>query len=375
MGRFLIYIAVLAGALFSACTQNDVTDGLMQEGQLAQIEASVAFDGQDFSSDSQIIPMRSANIPYYNFAFCNSEFVVLRDLGDRYQVVSFENYTNNDDVVSMKIDKSTVYSLTDFNIQNTKMVLQEGKYLAYLMINGPVRVFFDIPQKGTILPKDWSVIDGPVSYLSGIRAMYFQSVSFEVKRNEGLNGPLEQELSFDRMTRLCSPVRFIHNLKGDAPKELYVYMNIRGKKSAIPTGITATGEFLMSEDESEVLFNTDKTRFVTLYKNAELSQSDDSWSLPSYRNSGKTSLFVPIAEDAKEVNLELEITSIEGSASRYFTGSVKVPVTLRRDSITEVFLEIPSKNILQVSYEDQGAFRNKWENQYPDIRYQYLEYN
>lgn len=84
---------------------------------------------------------------------------------------------------------------------------------------------------------------------------------------------------------------------------------------------------------------------------------------------------MPIAEDAKEVNLELEITSIEGSASRYFTGSVKVPVTLRRDSITEVFLEIPSKNILQVSYEDQGAFRNKWENQYPDIRYQYLEYN
>lgn len=206
--------------------------------------------------------------------------------------------------------------------------------------------------------------------------MYFQSVSFEVKRNEGLNGPLEQDLSFDQMTRFCSPVRFVHKLKGDAPKELYVYMNIRGKKNAIPTGITATGEFLMSEDESEVLFNTDKTRFVTLYKNMELSsQSDGSWSLPNYRNSGKTSLFVPIAEDIKEVNLELEITSIEGSVSQYFTGNVKVPVTLRRDSITEVFLEILSKEKIEVSYDDQGAFRSKWEALHPDIPYQYLEYN
>ena len=371
MGRFLIYITVLAGVLFSACTQNDPMESQKEE-TLTQINASVVFNAQEFSSDSQIIPMRSANIPYYNFALCNSEFVVLRDLGDQYQVVNFESHKEE---LAMKIDKSAVYSLSDFNIKNTQMVLQEGKYLAYLMINGPVRAFNIIPQKGDILPKDWSVIDGPVSYLSGNRAMFFQSVSFEVKRNEGLNGPLEQDLSFDQMTRFCSPVRFVHYIKGATLNELYVYMNIRGKKNAIPMGITATGEFLMSTDESEVLFNTDKARFVTLYRIAELSQDNDSWNLPSYRNSGKTSLFVPIAEDKKEVELELEVTSIDDSFVTYFSGSVKIPVTLKRDSVSEIFLETLPNNKLEFSYDDQGAFRSKWEASHPDIPYQYLEYN
>ncbi len=372
MGRILIYIMVWAGILFSACTQDDSPELQAQEEQLTQINASVVFDAQDFSSDSQIVPMRSANIPYYNFALCNSEFVVLRDLGDKYQVINFESHKEE---VAMKIDKSTVYSLSDFNIKNTKLVLQEGKYLAYLMINGPVRAFNIIPQKGDTLPKNWSVIEGPESYLNGIRAMYFQSISFEVERNEGLNGPQEQDLFFDKMTRFCSPVRFIHYINGANLNELYVYMNIRGKKNAIPMGITATGEFLMSTDDSEVLFNgVGKQRFVTLYRNAALSLTNDSWSLPSYRNSGKTSLFVPVADDVKEVRLELEITSIEDSFTGYFSGSVKIPVTLRRDSISEIFLETLPKG-LEVSYDDQKAFRSKWEALHPDIPYQYLEYN
>lgn len=385
------YIKLRAGMIagFSAlalysCSNQDLPSSADAPENASMVSFNLSFN-QDFDIGHEIIPMpdmacsRAEGSAYNNFKMYSGQLAIMKELSDgRYFVYRTLEPVLNSGTPTYLDGKM---NLADYIEGAGQVYLLPGEYYAVLMINGPL----DFLQEGDILDKNESIID-EISYLHSLRDMYFASQKFTVQKGDQLQpNPDDSNTVVNlKADRLASPVRFILTTDDKYQKAYGVKMEmgISAKGSEIPAGMNIKGEYIW-KPASDIISLNSKMDVV----HTRISDNENSkwYMFPSYAEkdvSVPTSPFFFTRIDGKTdvtVNFNISKLYLTVSGEVLYEGAVNVNnVKVSPDHITNIILNYSSKDgklSYSVDEEEIQYIESLWNSSYPDVPFNYIEYN
>ena len=375
----------LACALCGCSSQLDDVDGMYTPGNCDSV--AVAFNAKladGLAIDHDVIPMRAVWIDgtetqqYNNFKLYSGQLAILKELDDgRYVVYKTLEPVLNAGVPTYLDGKM---NLADYLEGADHVYLLPGEYFALLMINGPL----DFLEEGEILELGQSIIDEK-TYLHSMRGMYYAVNKFTVSKEP----QLEEEANGDgsvvdlKVDRLASPVRFIFTTDNKYQKAygVKIEMDIMAESTEIPIGMDIEGNYMWS-NSGNIKIENKMTVVNTKMNNA----AEDVWYMfPTYAEkdvSVPTSPFLFTRfDDKNEITVDFNIQKLYLTVSGevIYSGSLLVEdVKLKPDCITNVVLNYSSKDgslVYSVNEEVLNGIKEMWSANYPEIPFNYIEYN
>lgn len=385
------YIKLRAGMIagFSAlalysCSNQELPSPADAPENASRVSFNLSFN-QDFNIDHEIIPMpdmagsRADAGTYNNFKMYSGQLAIMKQLSDgRYFVYrTLEPVLNSGSPTYL----DGKMNLSDYIEGAGQVYLLPGEYYAVLMINGPL----DFLQEGEILDENKSFLD-EVSYLHSLRDMYFASQKFTVQKGEQLEPNPDDSSTVVNLKadRLASPVRFILTTDDKYQKAYGVKMemDISAKGSEIPVGLNIRGEYIWKPATSIVSISSKMDVVHTRISDDENSK----WYMfPSYAEkdvSVPTSPFFFTRIDGKNdvtVNFNINKLYLTVSGEVLYEGAVYIDnVKVSPDHITNIILNYSSKEgklTYSVDEEEIQYIKSLWSSSYPNVPFNYIEYN
>lgn len=371
MLKINLYITIcvlLLSVFWVGCSQESLPEQVGPEGATVQFALEEGISELDYDTELEPMSRTESSAPSYNnFILKNSELRIYRKINEQYilQQIESDNYVSYPQALGITTENK--FNLSDFGL-NDSYVLQPGEYRACLLLNGPYYIV--TPQLiGTEAP---NILQGPGTFIenNSMREGYFSYTDFEVKKMNELDTENPQIVQFPTLKCTAIPVRIM--LETNAViNELSLNCTITSSDNSMPIGIDTEGKPIYDSGNSSASFE----HLITLYKNTGFANIF----FPFYGDSDKnysTSVFIPIRSDEKSTSLNIKITEIktEGIAlplqSPFEIDNVKV----KKNEITNIIL-LYKNNELTNSTGNLQNIKKQWEEQYPGVPFDYLEYN
>lgn len=371
--KHCIYISLWILLLgFAACSAEKDDLSSLTEKDGVRIGLGVTLqNGPDI--DHEVIPMR-ASVPatVNNFCVQRAAILVLRDVNETHYVVEHTQ-------LGELWGDQTAFHLADNKLSMEKLglpneiILQPGRYRLCLVVNGPTITL----RNGSWVAKDESIWGEPESYTRSLLETYYGSVEVNVTKDQYLtsDGVSNGMLNF-KLIKYAAPVRFILELNNDSQvlsqlsngAMLGLTINADGN-SLFSCGMTASGALLPATDVPLTMEKSSLLRKLCNMGNEKY------WMITSYEFS---SVFIPFFLTYPEGDTKVSII-LNRITDRSEGWSTQIETTdlgefwVKRDYLTTVLIKLDG---MEVSVErDESLIRQQWEAAYPDIPFEYMDYN